>query len=216
MKVTSIILAGGKNQRLGNVGSKALQTIGGKSLIECVAERVRPLSNQILVVTSREQFNLPAACRAEILVDRYPDKGPLGGIYTGLLASRSAHSLVVACDMPFLNTALLRYMVELSCDFDAVIPLLGEGMVEPLHAIYSKNCLQSIRTRLEHNELAVDSIFDTVSIKYIKRAECQRLDPQLLSFFNINDHSDLARAVARTTTSIGGPCSPTVTNFSDS
>ncbi len=215
MKVTSIILAGGKNQRLGNVRSKALQTIGGKSLIECVAERVRPLTNQILVVTSREQFNLPVACRAEILVDLYPDKGPLGGIYTGLLASRSSHSLVVACDMPFLNTELLRYMVELSCDFDAVVPLLGEGMVEPLHAIYSKNCLHSIKTQLERNELAVDSIFSTVSVKYVKRAECQRLDPQFLSFFNINDRSDLDRAVAWTTTSIGGLFSQIITNFSD-
>ena len=197
MKVTSIILAGGKNQRLDNVRSKALQTIGDKSLIECVTERVRPLSNQILVVTSREQFNLPVACRAEILVDLYPDKGPLGGIYTGLLASRSSHSLVAACDMPFLNTELLRYMVELSSDFDAVVPQLGEGMVEPLHAIYSKNCLHSMKRQLERNELAVDSIFGTVSVKYVKRAECQRLDPQLLSFFNINDHSDLERAVSR-------------------
>ncbi len=215
MKVTSIILAGGKNQRLRNVRSKALQTIGGKSLIECITERVRPLTNQILVVTSREQFNLPAACRAEILVDLYPDKGPLGGIYTGLLASRSSHSLVVACDMPFLNTELLHYMVELSGGFDAVVPLLEEEMVEPLHAIYSKNCLGIIKTQLERNQLAVDSILDTVSVKYVKRAECQRLDPQLLSFFNINDHSDLARAVAWTTTSLGGLCSPTVTNFSD-
>ncbi len=215
MKVTSIVLAGGKNQRLGNIRSKALQTIGGKSLIERVAERLRPLTNQLLVVTSREQFNLPAACSAEILVDLYPDKGPLGGIYTGLLASRSSHSLVVACDMPFLNTELLRYMVELSGDFDAVVPILREGTVEPLHAIYSKNCLDSIKTQLERNELAIDSIFGTLNIKYVKRVECQRLDPQLLSFFNINDHSDLDRAVARVTTSNDGLVSQTVTNFSD-
>lgn len=215
MKVTSIILAGGKNQRLGNVRTKALQPIGGKSLIECVTERIRPLTNQILVVTSREQFKLPVACRAEILADLYPDKGPLGGIYTGLLASRSSHSLVVACDMPFLNTELLRYMIELSYDFDVVVPLLGKGMVEPLHAIYSKNCLHSIKTQLERNELAVDSIFSTMNVKYVERAECQRLDPQLLSFFNINDHSDLERAVAWATTSIGGACSQTATNLPD-
>lgn len=198
-----------------NVRSKALQTIGGKSLIERVTERIRPLTNQILVVTSREQFNLPVACRAEILVDLYPDKGPLGGIYTGLLASRSSHSLVVACDMPFLNTELLRYLIELSSGFDAVIPQLEEGMVEPLHAIYSKNCLDSMKRQLERNELAVDSIFGSVSVKYVTRAECQRLDPQLLSFFNINDHSDLKRAVSWTTTSNGGLCSQPATNFPD-
>ncbi len=215
MKVTAIVLAGGKSRRLGSVGSKALQTIAGKSLIERVADRVRPLTDQILVVTAREQFNLPAACRAEILTDLYPDKGPLGGIYTGLLAARSPHSLVVACDMPFLNTELLRYMAELSADFDVVVPTLAAGKVEPLHAIYSKNCLPSMQTQLERNELAVDSIFSAVSVNYVARAECQRLDPQLLSFFNINDRADLNRAAAQAAAGTGGLCSPAVTGFSD-
>ncbi len=195
--MTTIVLAGGKNLRLGR--NKALETIGGKSLIECVAERLRPLTNQILIVTSQEQFDLPVACKAEILVDLYPGKGPLGGIYTGLLASWSSHSVVVACDMPFLNTELLRYMIELSSDFDAVIPRLGEGMVEPLHAIYAKNCLGSIKTQLERNQLGVNSFLNTVRVRYIERAEYQRLDPQLLSFFNINCQSDLDRAIALAT-----------------
>ena len=119
MKVTSIVLAGGKSLRLGR--SKVLETIGGKSLIGRVAERLEPLTNQLLIVTSQEQLDLPGAGNAEILVDLYPGKGPLGGIYTGLLASQSSHSVVVACDMPFLNIELLRYMVELSGDFDAVV-----------------------------------------------------------------------------------------------
>ncbi len=194
MKVTSIVLAGGKNRRLGR--SKALETIGGKSLIGCVIERLRPLTNQILIVTSQEQLDLPVVSKAEILVDLYPDKGPLGGIYTGLLAARSAHSIVVACDMPFLNTRLLGYMVELSGDFDAVVPRLGEGMVEPVHAIYSKSCLDIMKTQLERNQLGINPFLSTVRVRYVERAECQRLDPQLLSFFNINYQSDLERAIA--------------------
>ncbi len=194
MKVTSIVLAGGKSLRLGR--SKALETIDGKNLIECVTERLRPLTNQILIVTSREQLDLPGASKAEILADLYPGKGPLGGIYTGLLASRSSHSIVVACDMPFLNSELLRYMVELSGDFDAVVPRLGEGMVEPLHAIYSNSCLGNMKTRLEHNQLGVNPFLDTVRVRYVERAECQRLDPKLLSFFNINHQSDLEQAIA--------------------
>ncbi len=194
MKITSIILAGGKNLRLSR--SKALETLDGKSLIERVIERLRPLTNQILVVTSQEQFDLPVAGKAEILVDLYPGKGPLGGIYTGLLTSHSSRSIVVACDMPFLNTELLRYMIGLSRDFDAVVPRLGEGMVEPLHAIYSKSCLGNIKTQLERNQLKVNSFLDTVRVRYVERAESQRLDPQLLSFFNINYQSDVDRAIA--------------------
>ena len=194
MKVTSIILAGGKNLRLGR--SKALELLDGKSLLEHVIERLRPLSNQILIVASQEQLELPVAGEAEILVDIYPNKGPLGGIYTGLLASQSSHSIVVACDMPFLNARLLRYMLQLSRDFDAVVPRLEKGMIEPLHAIYSKNCLSNMKKQLERNQLKVHSFLKTVRVRFVERAESQRLDPQLLSFFNINYQSDLDRAAA--------------------
>lgn len=193
MKVTSIILAGGKNLRLGR--SKALETIGDKSLIERVAQRLKPLTNQYLIVTSQERFELPDACKAEILIDIYEGKGPLAGIYTGLLASRYSHSIVVACDMPFLNIELLRYMLELSRGFDVVVPRLEEGMIEPLHAIYAKSCLSNMKTRLESNQLKVHSFLDTMNVRYVERAECQRFDPQLLSFFNINYQSDLERAI---------------------
>lgn len=194
MKVTLIVLAGGKNRRFGR--NKALATIGGISLIERVVERLKPQTSQVLIVTSREQPDLPVTCEAEILADVYPGKGPLGGIYTGLLASRSPHSLVVACDMPFLNTELLRYMVKQSRDFDVVVPRLEEGKLEPLHAIYSKDCLDNIKTHLDWNDLRVDSILNTVRVRYVERAECQRFDPQLLSFFNINREVDLDYAIA--------------------
>ncbi len=191
--VTSIILAGGKNLRLGS--SKALEIIGGKSLIERVIERVKLVSNQTLIVTSPGQPALPVAGGVEVLVDLYPGRGPLGGIYTGLLASLSSHSIVVACDMPFLNIELLRYMIQLSQGFDAVVPRLGAGKVEPLHAVYSKGCLDNMKTQLEHNQLRVAHFLNTVRVRYVERAECQRLDPQLLTFFNINCQSDLDRAI---------------------
>ena len=191
--VTSIILAGGRNLRLGS--SKALEIIGGKSLIERVVERVKLVSNQTLIVISQGQLALPVTVEAKVLVDLYPGKGPLGGIYTGLLASPSSHSVVVACDMPFLNIELLRYMIELSPGFDAVVPRLGEGRLEPLHAIYSKGCLDNMKTQLEHNHLQISHSLTMLRVRYIERAECQKFDPQLLSFFNINSQSDLDQAI---------------------
>jgi len=191
MEATSIVLAGGKNLRLGRY--KALETVCGKTLIERVVERLRLLTDRILIVTSQEQPPLTVT-GVEVLIDIYPGKGPLGGIYTGLLASRSLYSVVAACDMPFLNTELLRYMIELSPDFDIVIPRLGEEMVEPLHAIYSRSCLDNIKTQLERNQLRINSLLNAVRVRYVERAECQRFDPQLLSFFNINCQSDLDRA----------------------
>ena len=191
--MTSIVLAGGKNLRLNR--NKALETIGGKSLIERVVERVKLVSNQTLIVTSPGQLALPVAGEVEVLIDLYPGKGPLGGIYTGLLASPSSHSVVVACDMPFLNIELLRYMIELSPGFDAVVPRLGEGRLEPLHAIYSKSCLGNMKTQLEHNHLQISHSLAMLRVRHIEQAECQKFDPQLLTFFNINCQSDLDRAI---------------------
>ena len=197
MKPALIILAGGKNRRFGS--NKALATIGGTSLIERIVERLRPQTSQTLIVTAREQCSLPFINGAKVVADVYPEKGPLGGIYTGMLASRSLYNLVVACDMPFLNTGLLRYMVEQSDGFDVVVPRLEDGKLEPLHAIYSRACLDIIKTHLDWNDLRVDTIFDTVRVRYIEAEECRRYDPQLLSFFNINREVDLDRALSRAT-----------------
>ena len=189
---TSIILAGGKGLRLNR--TKPTETIGGKSLIQRIMERIAELNSQILIVTSQEQPELPIDCEAEIVTDIYPGKGPLGGIYTGLMSSRSLHNLVVACDMPFINVELMRYMLELSPSFDAVVPRLEKEKVEPLHAVYSKSCLEAMRTQLEHNQLRVTCLLNTLNVRYVERTECQRFDPELLTFFNINCQSDLDRA----------------------
>ena len=191
MKVTSIVLAGGKNRRLGR--SKALETVGGKNLIEHVIERLKPLTSQILIVTSRERSNLLAVGKAEILVDLYPDKGPLGGIYTGLLAARSLRSVVVACDMPFLNQALLSYMMQISASFDLVIPRFN-NMVEPLHAVYSKDCLAPIERLLKLGKLSLLELLTLTNVRYVEAEEINRFDSEHLSFFNVNTEDDLEKA----------------------
>ena len=193
MEVTSIILAGGKNLRFGS--SKALEIISGKSLIERVAGCLEPITNQLIIVTSKGQADFPAIHGAEVVTDIYPSKGPLGGIYTGLMASRPEQSIVVACDMPFLNTRLLHHMIELSRDFDAVVPRLENGTIEPLHAVYSKKHLTNMKIRLENNQLSILSFINQVRVRYIEEIECRRFAPQLLTFFNINYQSDLERAI---------------------
>ncbi|MEE8418561.1 MAG: molybdenum cofactor guanylyltransferase [Dehalococcoidales bacterium] len=193
MKATSIILAGGRNKRFGR--NKALITIGGQSMIERVMERLTPLTERFLVVTAPDLPDFPAG-KAEIIADLYPGSGPLGGIYTGLQASESPLNIVVACDMPFLNEELLNYMLGLSYEVDVIVPKLENGMVEPLHAIYSRSCLPEMKELLESNQLGVAPFLDNVRVRYVQPEESRKLDPELLSFFNINYPSDLDRAIA--------------------
>lgn len=95
--------------------------------------------------------------------------------------------------MPFLNEELLRYMIEKSNNFDVITPRLGK-YIQPLHAVYSKNCIEPIRELLQHNNLKIDSFFNSVKVRYIEEEELNRFDPLHLSFFNINTEADLEKA----------------------
>jgi molybdopterin-guanine dinucleotide biosynthesis protein A len=190
MTVTSTVLAGGKSSRLGV--DKALAVVGGKSLIQRVIEQLMLVSKQILIVGSPCQFDFPSDWGIEYRADLYPGKGPLGGIYTGLVASKSFYNLAVACDMPFLNIELLRYMIKLSHGFDAVVPRVER--IQPLHAVYCKSCLDGMKARLESGQLGISRFLNTINVRYVEQAECQRFAPQLLSFFNVNSRADLVRA----------------------
>lgn len=190
--MTSIILAGGKSLRLGQ--SKALQAIGGKSLIQWVVDHLAILSTEIIIATAHgEAIPCSSAVRIKTVADIYPRKGPLGGIYSGLIASSSSQAIVVGCDTPFLSVSLLEYMTQTLADSDIALPRIGE-MVEPLCAVYSKNCLAPIQELLEQNELGISKLFSMVKVKYVEEAEINSFDPEHLSFFNINSQDDLTRA----------------------
>ena len=179
--------------RLGRV--KALEIINGQSLIERTVNCLSSLSHSVLVVTSQEQFDVIAASRlkGKVIVDLYPGKGALGGIYSGLASTDTGYSLVVGCDMPFLNRDLLRYLIDLAPGFDVVVPRV-DGMYEPLHAVYSRSCLEPINRLMEQDSLEISQLFGSVNTRYVDKDEIIEFDPQFLSFFNINTLADLRKA----------------------
>jgi molybdopterin-guanine dinucleotide biosynthesis protein A len=190
--LTSIVLAGGRGKRFGR--DKLSEMVGDRTLLQRVIDYLDGLSSQILVVIAQGQSQPSVSLTsAQVIVDLYPEKGALGGIYTGLVASRSFHSLVVAADMPFLNTPLLRHMIESSPNYDVVIPRIDDTL-EPLHAIYSKNCLPYMQQQIERDEFKIRNFFEQVKVRYVEQAEIDQFDPQHLSFFNINTLADLRRA----------------------
>ena len=191
LNVTGIVLAGGKGQRLGCL-NKASEVINNKSLIGRVVSSLDFLSS-IVIVTSNSRQVIPkfeTTIPVRTVIDFYPDKGPLGGIYSGLENSQSTRNLVVACDMPFLNQNLLKYLIEISDKFDVAVPRLGECL-EPLHAVYSKSCISPIKQLLKEGNLNIRRLFDMVRVRYVTPEEIERFDSKHLSFFNINTVQDL-------------------------
>lgn len=195
MGVSGIVLAGGLSRRLGR--DKAIEPIGGEPLIARCIGRLSAVADEIIVVVNDiergKQLPLPPTCR--VVVDVYADSGSLGGIFSGVSAMNIEWGVVVACDMPFLNIALLRYMLSLRDGFDAVVPVL-DGRPEPTHALYSKACLPHIERRLQAGDLKIARFFDDVSVRYVSQEEVEAHDPDHLSFFNVNTQSDLDRALA--------------------
>ena len=187
--MVGVVLVGGKSRRYGR--NKALEFFQGERLIDRQVRTVGSLFSEVLVITNEPELYLHLD--VTIVRDVIPRQGPLGGIYTGLLFAQGKSVFVTACDMPFVQPAVVRRMMQLAADYDVVVPEKVEGL-EPLHAIYSSRCLPHVEKMLDQGTLQVINFFPAVKVYRISSEEIGQLDPQGLSFFNINTPDDMDRA----------------------
>lgn len=188
--MSALVLVGGGSTRMGR--NKALLPVGGVPLIERVLAALRPLATDILLITNDPatyaHLNLPC------VPDEQPGYGPLMGLYSGLKAARHEAALLVACDMPFLNTALLARLVELLPGYDLVIPRTGEGL-HPLHACYRRStCLPAVATAIAAGERRMIAFHPQVRVREVGEDELAVFDPAGLALLNVNTPADLAAA----------------------
>jgi molybdenum cofactor guanylyltransferase len=185
--LTVAIQAGGKSSRMGT--DKAFVPFQGRPMIEVVLERVAGLGDELILITNKpdEYAHLGLPMHGDI----YPDSGPLGGIYTAVYHATHPHTLVVACDMPWLNRPLLEYMVALRETANIVVPR-WEKFPEPLHAIYNKACLDPMEEKLRAQQFKITGFYGWVSVRFVERGEIERFDPGGRSFANVNTPEELA------------------------
>ena len=185
--LAAAILTGGRAARMGGL-RKATLAVGGTSIIDRQLAVLRTLAAPVFLVTSAQA---PRDAELTVVRDEYPDHGALGGIYTAIVASPHERTLVVACDMPFLNAAFLAHLVGI--DADLVIPKTSRGY-EPLCAIYSRACAPSIRERLTRGELEASRLPDGVRVAEVGPKTVAAYDPDGLLFVNVNTPHDYERA----------------------
>ena len=170
---------------------KSHLTLGGETLVARAVRTLRALSDDVVVVTNTpESFS---GLAARLTGDVIAGGGALSGIHAGLAAARHEFALVVACDMPFLNLALLQHMTSLAPGYDAVVPH-WQGELEPLHAIYSRQCVTVVEPILRQGGGRIVEFYAAVRVRYLEPEEITRFDPEGLSFFNINSPEDWGRA----------------------
>lgn len=170
---------------------KAFLKIGGIPLIEHVLRTLRSVLADIIVVTNSP--HLYSAYDVRVVTDASDKRGPLTGIYSGLLHSTDEYNFVVACDMPFLNAGLISYMMGLSEGYDAVVPSCG-GKVEPLHAVYRRGLLPFLEQQLSKEKRKIQDLFSAVRVRYVIEQEIDRFDPARKSFKNLNTPQEYEEA----------------------
>ena len=185
--ISGIILSGGKGLRMGGQ-NKAFIQIGGKPIIHRIHSLLQRLFKEVIIVTNQKE--LFSDMDAKIYEDLIPNRGALIGLYTGLFYSSYPYSFCVACDMPFLNEALIRYLISNIEGEDVILPKTNDGF-QPLHAIYSKNCQKAIKIILEEGKNKILDFYPMVKVKIIEEDKFKNLDPELKSFININTPEEL-------------------------
>ena len=187
--MTGIILAGGKNSRMGT--NKAFLEINGIRLIDNILAIYQKMFSEIIIVTN-DPLSYTEFSETVIVTDIYKEKGALGGIYTGLFYSANNYSFVAACDMPFLNKDFVIYLTEQAGKHDIIVPQLSEGF-QPLHAIYSRNCLSHIKKLLIADKLKIAGFYKAVPLLSISEEKIKPFNKDGHLFLNINTPEDLEK-----------------------
>jgi molybdopterin-guanine dinucleotide biosynthesis protein A len=188
--VNAVILAGGFSRRLSR--DKCLLEIKGKPAIARITETLHGLFDAWLLSVGRRTAYPAGPIRT--FEDRWPGRGPLGGIHGGLMNSSSEYTFFCACDMPFISREVVRRIIDLAKDCDAVVPRV-KGEMEPLLAIYRRSCLPFIERQLQTGENRIIAFFPHVKVRVVEEGVIRAVDPELLSFFNINTQEDLDKAL---------------------
>jgi molybdopterin-guanine dinucleotide biosynthesis protein A len=187
---TAVVLTGGKSSRMGR--PKALLPFDDEPLIAHVVRQLGRVFAETVVVAAPDQELPPLP--VSLVRDDVAYRGPVSGIYHGLKASTSEVCFVTSCDAPFLNLALVSHLLSQISNFDVVVPF-WQDRFQPLHAIYRTSVAPLLKDQLERGELRPIFLYDKVRTHKIHDDEIRGLDPEGLSFLNMNSPVDYDAAL---------------------
>lgn len=190
--ISAAILAGGLARRLGGADKGAL-VVGRARIIDRQLAALSVVADDIRIVANDPARY--AGLRIPVIADAIAGAGALGGLYSALLDARHERVLILACDLPFVTTALLERLVADSSgpdEIDAVVPRSARG-VEPLCALYSRRCAGAARARIERGELSIAGLLADLRVRELGPDALAPYDEGAL-FENVNTPHDYARA----------------------
>jgi len=192
-KCSGVILAGGMSTRF-NGRDKAMIEINGKRILDHILAVYSEVFSEIILVTNTPQAYLD--WNMLMVTDLFPVRSSLTGIHAGLFYASRPFVFVTACDAPFLKPELVHLLIsQARPGADAVMPETTKG-IEPLCAVDSKSCLNTIEAHIRQEKLKIQRVFHKSRINRISEARLRKTDPDLISFININTPEDLMRVAS--------------------
>jgi molybdopterin-guanine dinucleotide biosynthesis protein A len=196
--ISGVILAGGKNRRMrGRV--KALLPFHGSTFLDVQLKEMKKVCTEILLVTNEpDLFSFALDEQVLIMKDRTPGLGPLGGMEAAFSKVRHSDIWVVGCDMPFLSGRVAQVLAELRTQSacDAVIPVV-KGKIQPLHAVYHRDCGKQISYLLQSGARQVTRFLDSIDSLYVDEAFFEQRSIPVQFAENVNTPEDYQRILAR-------------------
>lgn len=196
--MSAVVVAGGASKRFGQ--EKGLIRLASKPLILHVLDRLDGVATETVVVVSskaqKREFAEIIKEKARVIEDTITIHTPLVGALAGFEAVQGRYTLLLACDTPFLSSETLKFLLDMCANKAAAIPRWPNGNIEPLHAAYqAKRAAEAARKALTKGKLDMRSMIANMrNVRYISTLALKPLDPEFLTFFNINTLKDLTEA----------------------
>jgi len=160
--ITAILLAGGKSSRMGT--DKGLIELNGASFMARIIRAVEPFVNKITIVSNDPNYDVFNLKRVSDII---PDAGPLAGIFSGLFYSESEVNLILSCDVPLINEAVIKILIDGYDPEMDVIQLQSQGKTIPLIALYKKHCMHRCLESLKKGERRLTKVVEQMNTKTI-------------------------------------------------
>ena len=188
---TGVLLGGGRNSRLPGE-KKAFRKIGDEMILETIYELFSSLFKEVIIVVNEpREF---AGWDMMVVTDIIPSNCALAGLHAGLFYASYPYAYVTACDTPFVKRSVVEYIVgSIRPGYEVIIPQTDDGL-EPLSAVYSKDCIPLIEENLKKNIFMIKKFFRKKKVKEIPVDKLKMLDPQMQFIFNVNTPKDFEKA----------------------
>jgi molybdenum cofactor guanylyltransferase len=191
--IAAFVLAGGASRCVGR--DKAPLELDDVPMVLRMVQLAEPQVASVTFVGPPVRYASFGLC---IVADRRAGMGPLGGITTALSASSADWNLILGCDMPYLTTEWIEWLIArtLESPAQAIVPDSRRGL-EPLAAMYRKDCALAFSAALERGVRRVSEALGEIFFEKVTTSEWHALGSTDMNFHNMNTPEDFAEAQSR-------------------